>query len=187
MRTPASASHRGWDFSLYKKGFDSALSRPYFNDGKSVPLLRMILCRVPSRLVAPSAAASEHSHRDEALDLHRRARLGRKALARHLPAATWRHVSTQIAEAAKGDKDLLEICLSLRLVLALEGVECLMTGNRRQRSARMMTLTQVDLELLKAAGDRGRNVREVKTRVTLNRLVKCGYLVARPADVESVQ
>jgi hypothetical protein len=55
-----------------------------------------------------------------------------------------------------------------------------------------MTLTQIDLGLLKqlrAAGDRGRNVREVevKTRATLDRLVKGGYLVARPADVESVQ
>jgi hypothetical protein len=40
--------------------------------------------------------------------------------------ATWRHVSTQLAEAAQGEEDLLEICESLRLVLALEGVECLM-------------------------------------------------------------
>lgn len=39
---------------------------------------------------------------------------------------TWRHVSTQLAKAAKGDGDLLEVCVSLRLVLALEGVECLM-------------------------------------------------------------
>ena len=50
---------------------------------------------------------------------------------KHLPEqyrrkATWRHVSTEIAKAAEGEKDLLEICLSLRLVLALEGVECLM-------------------------------------------------------------
>jgi hypothetical protein len=49
----------------------------------------------------------------------------------HLPAqyrhrATWRHVSSEIAKAAEGEKDLLEICVSLRLVLALEGVECLM-------------------------------------------------------------
>jgi hypothetical protein len=49
---------------------------------------------------------------------------------KHLPApyrhkATWRHVSTQLAEAAQGEKDLLDICVSLRLVLALEGVECL--------------------------------------------------------------
>ena len=53
-----------------------------------------------------------------------------------------------------------------------------------------VTLTRADLELLKqlkAAGGRGRNVREVKTRITLDRLVKGGYLVARPADVESVQ
>jgi hypothetical protein len=28
--------------------------------------------------------------------------------------------------AAEGEKDLLEVCVSLRLVLALEGVECLM-------------------------------------------------------------
>jgi hypothetical protein len=40
--------------------------------------------------------------------------------------ATWRHVSTQLAEAAQGEKDLLEVCVSLRLVLALEGIECLM-------------------------------------------------------------
>jgi hypothetical protein len=38
---------------------------------------------------------------------------------------TWRHVSTEIAKAAEGEKDLLEICMSLRLVLALEGVDCL--------------------------------------------------------------
>jgi hypothetical protein len=49
----------------------------------------------------------------------------------HLPEqyrrkAAWRHVSSQLAEAAQGEKDLLEICVSLRLVLALEGVECLM-------------------------------------------------------------
>jgi hypothetical protein len=43
---------------------------------------------------------------------------------RHKPA--WRHVSTEIARAVEGEKDLLEICVSLRLVLALEGVECLM-------------------------------------------------------------
>ena len=43
---------------------------------------------------------------------------------RHKP--TWRHVSSQIAKAADGEKDLLEICFSLRLVLALEGVESLM-------------------------------------------------------------
>jgi len=45
---------------------------------------------------------------------------------RHLPAQyrhkpTWRHVSAQIAKAADGEKDLLENCVSLRLVLALEG------------------------------------------------------------------
>jgi hypothetical protein len=55
---------------------------------------------------------------------------------KHLPTsyphrATWRHVSSEIAKAAKGEKDLLKICVSLRLVLALEGVECLMTGNHR--------------------------------------------------------
>jgi hypothetical protein len=43
--------------------------------------------------------------------------------------ATWRHVSSEIAKAAEGEKDQLEICVSLRLVLALEGVECLMTAN----------------------------------------------------------
>ena len=43
---------------------------------------------------------------------------------RHKPS--WRHVSSQIAKAANGEKDLVEICFSLRLVLALEGVESLM-------------------------------------------------------------
>jgi hypothetical protein len=55
----------------------------------------------------------------------------RDLVEKHLPAqyhhrATWRHVAAQLAEAAEGEKDLLEICVSLRLVLALEGVECLM-------------------------------------------------------------
>ena len=55
----------------------------------------------------------------------------RDLVEKRLPAqyrhrATWRHVSTQLAKAAQGEKDLLEICVSLRLVLALEGVECLM-------------------------------------------------------------
>jgi hypothetical protein len=55
----------------------------------------------------------------------------RDLVEKHLPAQyrhkpVWRHVSNQIAEAAQGEKDLLEICVSLRLVLALEGVECLM-------------------------------------------------------------
>jgi hypothetical protein len=40
--------------------------------------------------------------------------------------AAWRHVSTELVKAADGEKDLPEICVSLRLVLALEGVECLM-------------------------------------------------------------
>ena len=46
-----------------------------------------------------------------------------------------------------------------------------------------MVLTLGDLELLKqlrAAGGRGRNVRELNIRVTLDRLVKGGYLVGRP-------
>lgn len=54
----------------------------------------------------------------------------RDLVEKHLPAqyrqrATWRHVSTQLAKAADGDSDLFEVCVSLRLVLALEGVECL--------------------------------------------------------------
>jgi hypothetical protein len=54
----------------------------------------------------------------------------RNLVDKHLPEQyrckpTWRHVSTEIAKAADGEKDLLEICVSLRLVLALEGVGCL--------------------------------------------------------------
>jgi DNA-binding transcriptional regulator PaaX len=53
-----------------------------------------------------------------------------------------------------------------------------------------MVLTLSDLKflkVLKAAGDLGRNVRELNIRVTLDRLVKGGYLVARPTDRSSVQ
>jgi DNA-binding transcriptional regulator PaaX len=53
-----------------------------------------------------------------------------------------------------------------------------------------MILAREDLELLKqlkAAGERGRNVRELNIRVTLDRLVKGGYLVGRPIDRDSVQ
>jgi DNA-binding transcriptional regulator PaaX len=53
-----------------------------------------------------------------------------------------------------------------------------------------MVLTLSDLKFLKetkAAGDLGRDVRELTIRVTLDRLVKGGYLVGRPTDRHSVQ
>jgi hypothetical protein len=53
-----------------------------------------------------------------------------------------------------------------------------------------MVLSRVDLELLKqlmGAGERGRNVRELSARVTLDRLAKGGFVVARPIGVESIQ
>ena len=56
--------------------------------------------------------------------------------------------------------------------------------------AKLMVLTLGDLEFLKqlrGAGARGRNVRELNIRVTLDRLVKGGYLVGRPLGRNSVQ
>jgi DNA-binding transcriptional regulator PaaX len=56
--------------------------------------------------------------------------------------------------------------------------------------AKLMVLTQGNLALLKqlrAASERGRNVRELNIRVTLDRLVKGGYLVGRPIGGELVQ
>jgi hypothetical protein len=56
--------------------------------------------------------------------------------------------------------------------------------------ATLMVLTLGDLEVLKqlrAAGGLGRNVRQLNIRVTLDRLVKGGYLVGRPIDRRSVQ
>ena len=53
-----------------------------------------------------------------------------------------------------------------------------------------MVLTLGDLDLLKqlrGAGASGRNVRELNIRVTLDRLVKGGYLLGRPIDRYSVQ
>ena len=66
------------------------------------------------------------------------------------------------------------------------------TGYNRAEGigVRLMVLTLGDLELLKqlrGAGGLGRNVRELKIRVTLDRLVKGGYLVGRPIDQRSVQ
>jgi hypothetical protein len=55
---------------------------------------------------------------------------------------------------------------------------------------KLMVLTLGDLKFLKelkAAGDLGRNVRELNIRVTLDRLVKGGYLVGRATDRYSVQ
>jgi hypothetical protein len=52
-----------------------------------------------------------------------------------------------------------------------------------------VVLTQGDLELLKqlrAAGGRGRNVRELNIRVSLDRLVKGRYLVGRPTSRDLV-
>jgi hypothetical protein len=56
--------------------------------------------------------------------------------------------------------------------------------------SKVLVLTQGDLELLKqlrAAGARGPNVRELNIRVSLDRLVKGGYLVGRPIGAELVQ
>jgi DNA-binding transcriptional regulator PaaX len=56
--------------------------------------------------------------------------------------------------------------------------------------AKLMVLTLGDLDILKqlrGAGASGRNVRELNIRVTLDRLVKGGYLVGRPVDQYSVQ
>jgi hypothetical protein len=54
--------------------------------------------------------------------------LADKAPARTVPpeAIVATRLETEIAKAAEGEKDLLEVCVSLRPVLALEGVECLM-------------------------------------------------------------
>ena len=55
---------------------------------------------------------------------------------------------------------------------------------------KLMVLTLGDLELLKqlrAAGGLGRNVRELNIRVSLDRLVKGGYLVGRPINRRLVQ
>jgi hypothetical protein len=53
----------------------------------------------------------------------------RELIERHLPAErrerdTWRHVSKQLTEAAKGG-DINDVVVSLRLVLQLERVPCL--------------------------------------------------------------
>jgi hypothetical protein len=53
-----------------------------------------------------------------------------------------------------------------------------------------MVLTLGDLELLKqlrGAGGLGRNVSELNIRLTLDRLVKGGYLGGRPIDRRSAQ
>jgi hypothetical protein len=53
-----------------------------------------------------------------------------------------------------------------------------------------MVLTLGNLDLLKqltGAGASGRKVRELNIRVTLDRLVKGGYLVGRPLGRDSVQ
>ena len=56
--------------------------------------------------------------------------------------------------------------------------------------AKLMVLTLGDLDILKqlrGAGASGRNVRELNIRVTLDRLVKGGYLVGRPIGRDLVQ
>ena len=53
-----------------------------------------------------------------------------------------------------------------------------------------LVLTHGDLELLKqlrAAGDLGRNVSGLSSRVILDRLARGGFVVARPIGTDSVQ
>jgi hypothetical protein len=52
-----------------------------------------------------------------------------------------------------------------------------------------MNLTPEDMALLKqlkAAGDSGRTIRAYNTRLTLDRLAKGGYVVARPIGLDLV-
>jgi hypothetical protein len=63
-------------------------------------------------------------------------------------------------------------------------------NRKKGLGGKVVVLTQEDLELLKqlrAAGERGRNVRELNIRVSLDRLVKGGYLVGRPISRDLVQ
>ena len=62
------------------------------------------------------------------------------------------------------------------------------SGSRRGQSSEVaglgkeMVLTREDLELLKrlqAAGERGRTIPEFNTRITLQRLARGGYVIAR--------
>ncbi len=53
----------------------------------------------------------------------------RTLVERHLPADhraknTWRHVSTRLIGAAQGVTDTRDVEIALRMVLAMEGVEC---------------------------------------------------------------
>jgi hypothetical protein len=53
-----------------------------------------------------------------------------------------------------------------------------------------MILAHGDLELLKqlkAAGERGRDIGGLNTRVTLDRLAKGGFVVARPMGLDLVR
>jgi hypothetical protein len=75
-------------------------------------------------LVAQAAATAENSDRHDIAHARRR-----ELVQRHLPPEcrerdTWRHVSRQLTEAAKGG-DMDDVIVSLRLVLQLERVPCL--------------------------------------------------------------
>jgi hypothetical protein len=53
----------------------------------------------------------------------------RELLEKHLPSEhrvkhTWRYVGTLLATAARGEDDAADVEIALRLVLAMEGVEC---------------------------------------------------------------
>jgi len=52
-----------------------------------------------------------------------------RALLRHLPEdrrgrSTWRHVTSQLAQAASGSADTADVAIALRMLLSMEGVEC---------------------------------------------------------------
>ena len=52
-----------------------------------------------------------------------------RTLMRHLPEdrrghSTWRHVTSQLAQAASGSADTADVAIALRMVLSMEGVEC---------------------------------------------------------------
>jgi hypothetical protein len=72
----------------------------------------------------------------------------RTLIDRHLPAdyrakETWRYVSKLLAGAAKGEEDVGDVEIALRLVLAMEGVECGGRGKRPQRDLARVLYTRI--------------------------------------------